>query len=59
MLIISNSMQLVIVDTTTVIKIVKSHVPVLNTLSPRDNFSCIRLVVQLTPTDGMKFLSYH
>jgi hypothetical protein len=54
-LIISNSMRLVIADTT---QITESHVPVLNTLGPRDNFSRTRFVVRLTPTNGTKFLSY-
>jgi hypothetical protein len=54
-LIISNSMRLVTADTA---QITESHVPILNTLSPRDNFSRTRFVVRLTPTNGTKFLLY-
>jgi hypothetical protein len=39
--IISDSMRSVTADTTTVTEIVKSRVPVLNTLGPRDNFGRI------------------
>jgi len=54
----ASSMRLVTADTTTVTEIVKSHVPVPNTLGPRDNFGRIRFVVRLTLTDGTKFLPY-
>ena len=51
-------MRSVTADTTRVTEIVKSHVPVPNTLGPRDNFGRIRFVVRLTPTNGTKFLPY-
>jgi hypothetical protein len=58
MLIISDSMRLVIADITRATEVNKSHVPVLNTLGPRDNFGRIRFVVRLTLTNGTKFLLY-
>jgi hypothetical protein len=50
MLTITNSMRSVTADTTRVTEVVKSHVPVLNTLGLRDNFGRFRFVVRLTPT---------
>jgi hypothetical protein len=50
MLKISGSMRSVTADTMTVTEIVKSHVPVPNTLGPRDNFGRIRFAVWLTST---------
>jgi hypothetical protein len=45
-------------DTTRVTEVIKSHIPILNTLGPRDNFGRIRFVVRFTPTNGTKFLPY-
>ena len=53
---ISNNMRSA--DTTRVTEVIKSHVPILNTLGPRDNFGRIRFVVRFTPTNGTKFLPY-
>ena len=36
----------VIADTMRVVEVVESHVPVLNTLSPHDNFNRFRFVVK-------------
>jgi hypothetical protein len=51
-------MRSVTADTTWVTEVIKSHVPVLNTLSPRDNLDHIKFMVRLTPTNGTKFLPY-
>ena len=58
MLTISDSMRSITTDTTRATEVIKSHVPVPNILSPRDNFGRIRFMVRLTPTNGTKFLPY-
>jgi hypothetical protein len=55
MLTISDNMRLITADTARVTEIIKSHVPIPNTLDPRDNLDRIRFV---TPTNGTKFLPY-